>query len=78
MSASEGSEPLPPETLSDEYLARLRANETAWLDWESRPPGYRQTVARWVMSAKREATRERRLAVLIEDSAVGRRVKPLR
>jgi bacteriocin resistance YdeI/OmpD-like protein len=30
-----------------------------------------------VISAKREATRERRLAQLIEDSADGRRIGPL-
>lgn len=64
--------------LSDDYLARLRADDAAWLDWEARPPGYRRQVTHWVMSAKRESTRERRLAALIEDSAAGRKVKPLR
>ncbi len=67
-----------PPQLSSEYIARLRANAAAWQDWESRPPGYRRQVAHWVMSAKREATRERRLASLIDDSAAGRKVKPLR
>ena len=67
----------PPE-LSAEYIARLQADAAAWQDWESRPPGYRRQVSHWVMSAKREATRERRLASLIEDSAAGRKVKPLR
>ena len=67
-----------PPTLSGEYLARLQADELAWADWQSRPPGYRRKVAHWVMSAKRESTRERRLAVLIEDSVVRRKVKPLR
>ena len=64
--------------LSPDYLARLRKNQKAWRDWEARPPGYRRQVAHWVMSAKREATRERRLSALIEDSAAGRKVKPLR
>jgi len=58
--------------LSADYVARLRADITAWRDWESRPPGYRRQVAHWVMSAKRESTRERRLAALIEDCAAGR------
>jgi hypothetical protein len=35
-------------------------------------------VTHWVMSAKRESTRNRRLAALIEDLAAGRNVKPLR
>ena len=32
----------------------------------------------WVTSAKREATRERRLAQLVESSAAGEEVPPLR
>ena len=64
--------------LSAEYLARLREAPAAWRDWESRPPGYRRQVTQWVMSAKRESTRERRLTALIEDCAAGRKVKPLR
>lgn len=42
------------------------------------PPGYRRTATFWVMSAKREATRKRRMATLIKDSAAGQRVAPLR
>jgi len=67
----------PPE-LTAEFLARLEANPAAWKDWEARPPGYRKQVVHWVMSAKREETRERRLASLIADSVAGRKVKPLR
>lgn len=67
-----------PPALSSEYLARLRGHAAAWRGWEARPPGYRRQVSHWVMSAKREETRERRLAALIADSAVGRKVKPLR
>lgn len=67
-----------PPTLPDAYLRRLRANDAAWADWQSRPPGYRKQVAHWVTSGKREATRERRLTTLIEDCAAGRKIKPLR
>ena len=67
-----------PPTLSDDYLARLKSNENAWADWQGRPAGYRRQVAHWIMSAKRESTRVRRLSALIEDSAAGRKVKPLR
>lgn len=67
----------PPE-LSEAYLARLRSVDAAWEDWTARPPGYRRQVSHWVMSAKREATRERRLEALIEDCAAGRKIKPLR
>lgn len=65
-------------TLPEAFLERLRSDADAWRDWRSRPPGYRKQVARWVMSAKRASTRERRFAWLLEDSAAGRKVKPLR
>ena len=67
-----------PLTLSAGYLARLAAHARAWSDWQARPAGYRKQVAHWIMSAKRESTRERRLAALIEECAAGRKVKPLR
>lgn len=66
------------EVLSPELLGRLRTSEAAWAFFEGQPPGYRRTAMRWVMEAKREATRLRRLETLIEDSANGRRIGPLR
>jgi uncharacterized protein YdeI (YjbR/CyaY-like superfamily) len=61
--------PLPPD-----YEERLRADAAAWAFWQAQPPGYRRTAAWWVVSAKREDTRARRLATLIEDSRAGRRI----
>jgi uncharacterized protein YdeI (YjbR/CyaY-like superfamily) len=63
---------LPPEA-----EARLRAAPGAWEYWRSRTPSYRRTATHWVLSAKREETRERRLATLVEDCAAGRPIKPL-
>ena len=63
--------------LTPEFERRLRANDAAWEDWQARPPSYRTGATFWVMSAKREETRERRLAQLIECSAEGRTVPPL-
>jgi uncharacterized protein YdeI (YjbR/CyaY-like superfamily) len=57
---------------------RFRAKKKAWSWFEAQPRGYRQSTIRWVMTAKREETRERRLAILIEDSAAGRRIAQLR
>lgn len=57
---------------------RLRANAAAWAYWQAETPSYRRDAARWVLSAKREQTRERRLADLISDAAAGRRVRPFR
>jgi uncharacterized protein YdeI (YjbR/CyaY-like superfamily) len=64
--------------LAPEYDAQLRANKAAAAYFESRPPWYRRTAIHLVMSAKREETRLRRLAQLIEDSAAGRDIKQLR
>jgi uncharacterized protein YdeI (YjbR/CyaY-like superfamily) len=65
-------------TLGPEAEARFRAEPEAWRYFEAQPPGYRRTAIWWVVSAKQEATRERRLRTLIEDSAAGRRIAPLR
>jgi uncharacterized protein YdeI (YjbR/CyaY-like superfamily) len=64
--------------LSEEALARIRADAEAWKFWESQPPGYRRQATWWVVSAKREDTRSRRLEQLIADSAAGQRIAPLR
>jgi uncharacterized protein YdeI (YjbR/CyaY-like superfamily) len=63
---------------SPAFEKRFRAKKRAWAWFEAQPKGYRQNTIRWVMTAKREETRERRLATLIEDSAEGRRIAQLR
>ena len=60
--------------LDPAYEAQVEANAAAWAFWQAQPPGYRRNASWWVMSAKREETRQRRLATLIEDSAAGRRI----
>jgi len=57
--------------------ARFRANEAAWDFFRAQPAGYQRLHTWWVMSAKREETRARRLAVLIELSAQRRRIDPM-
>lgn len=66
-----------PADLPAEMLARLRADEAARRYWDGQTPSYRRTAAFWVTSAKQEATRQRRLAQLIVDSAAGRPIKLL-
>jgi uncharacterized protein YdeI (YjbR/CyaY-like superfamily) len=55
----------------------FRANRKAWDFFRAQPPWYRRTATWWVISAKREETRIRRLATLIEDSAHGRTIRQL-
>jgi uncharacterized protein YdeI (YjbR/CyaY-like superfamily) len=64
--------------LPAEYVAELSASAEAAHYFGGRAPSYRRAATHWVMSAKREETRRRRLRQLIEDSAGGLDVKPLR
>jgi len=56
---------------------RFRAHRAAWDFFQSQPPGYRRTATFWVVSAKKEETRQRRLEVLIAAAGSGRRIDPL-
>jgi uncharacterized protein YdeI (YjbR/CyaY-like superfamily) len=61
-------------TFSPEFEKRFRAKKTAWKFFEAQPPGYRRLAAFWVMKAKKEETRERRFAQLVEGSQAGTRL----
>ncbi|MGA2858146.1 MAG: YdeI/OmpD-associated family protein [Candidatus Sulfotelmatobacter sp.] len=56
---------------------QFRANGKAWDFFHSQPPWYRRTATFWVISAKKEETRQKRLTTLIQDSERGRSIKPL-
>lgn len=49
----------------------------AWAFFQAQPPSYRRPAIWWVISAKQEDTRLKRLAILISDSEQGLRIKPL-
>ena len=57
---------------------RFKANSKAWKFFQSQPDGYRRIAVFYVMSAKQEQTRVRRLDILIRDSAAGLRLGLLR
>ena len=61
-------------TLSADDEKKLRANKKAWEFFNAQPPGYRRQSIYWITSAKKDETRARRLATLIEDSANARRL----
>jgi uncharacterized protein YdeI (YjbR/CyaY-like superfamily) len=63
--------------LSEDQEGRFRASPAAWEFFCAQPAGYRKTATHWVVRAKREDTRAKRLATLIEDSAAGRRLEHL-
>lgn len=68
----------PVVELSAAYTARFRKQRAAWTWFARSAPSYRKAAIWWVMSAKREETREKRLAVLIECSAQALRVPHMR
>jgi uncharacterized protein YdeI (YjbR/CyaY-like superfamily) len=67
-----------PKDLPQEMTADFKKYPEAWAFYESQPSGYREQTTAWVTSAKREETRQRRLATLIDDSRNELRIKQLR
>ncbi len=64
--------------LGQGYEEQFRQNRQAWEFFGSQAPSYRKAAIWWVMSAKGEATRLKRLSTLIKDSESGQRVAHLR
>jgi len=64
--------------LAEEYKAQIRANQPAWQFLTNLAPSYKRDSIWWVMSAKKEETRLRRLDVLIESSEAGLKIPSLR
>jgi len=64
--------------LPREYERKFRANKKAWTFFQQQPPWYQRTAAYRVITAKQEATRQKRLGELIRDSEAGLAIKELR
>jgi uncharacterized protein YdeI (YjbR/CyaY-like superfamily) len=64
--------------LPAEMIRRFKATPGAWEFYQAQPLGYRRDATNWVMSAKREETRRRRLGTLIDDSGNRLRIKQFR
>ena len=58
---------LPPA-----YAAQLAGDAAARAFWEVATPTYRKHAVYWVLTAKQEVTRDKRMAQLVEDCAAGR------
>jgi len=63
-----------PKKFPPAYEKQFKAKRTAWEFFWAQPPSYQRTSIFWVVSAKQEETRQRRLATLIADSEKGRRL----
>jgi uncharacterized protein YdeI (YjbR/CyaY-like superfamily) len=64
--------------LDPESVAIFQANPKAWAFFQSQAPYYQRNASWWVVSAKREVTRQKRLATLIELSEKGEWIPQMR
>ena len=64
--------------LSPEQEKLFRKHAKAWKFWEAQVPSYRKPATWWVVSAKQDATRQKRLQQLIDCSAKGLKIAQLR
>ena len=64
--------------LTPAYQRKMAKNTEAWRFFRSQAPWYQRTASWWVMSAKKEETRLKRLATLIDASSHQRSIVPLR
>ncbi len=63
--------------LAPAFEKQFRANREAWTFFQSQPPWYQRTSTYWVVSAKREETRRKRLTTLIDCSACKQKIPNL-
>ena len=57
--------------LTPDFKKQFKAKKKAWEYFQSLAPSYRKVSTHWVMSAKQEMTRIKRLNQLISDSEAG-------
>lgn len=67
-----------PATLKEEYESEFRKHAKAWSYFQNMAPYYRKMMINWVMSAKREETRLRRLGILIQSSEENQKIPSMR
>ncbi len=60
------------------YEKKIKANKKAWNFFSSLAPSYKRDSIWWIMSAKKEETRQRRLTILIESSQENQKIPSLR
>ena len=65
------------ESMPDPYAKIFKKEKAAWRFFQRMPPWYRKTVNWWIVSAKKEETRMRRLATLIELCAAEKKLPQL-
>ncbi|MBA4407357.1 bacteriocin-protection protein [bacterium] len=64
--------------LTPAFEKKFRANKNAYEYFKSLPPSYQRVTIKWIVSAKREETRQARFQTLVDDCAAGRKIKLVR
>lgn len=59
------------------FLKIFRSSKLAWKYFQSTASSYQKAATRWVMSAKQESTRLKRLNELIQDCAASKKIKAI-
>ncbi len=59
---------------SDEFEKKFKSNEKAWEFFQTQANWYKKQMIGWVMTAKQETTREKRLGKLITASTDEKRL----
>lgn len=63
-----------PATLPAYIESRLKRNKRAWKNFASLAPSYRRNLVAWIHSAKREATKQKRLNEAVALLAAGKKL----
>lgn len=63
--------------LSNNFLKKFKANKKAWKYFQSMALSYQRSAIHWIMDAKQEITKIKRLDELIKDSESERKIKRL-
>lgn len=63
--------------LGTAFEKQFRSDKKAWDYFQAQPPSYRKAAIWWVVSAKKDETKQKRLAQLIQDSKNSRSIPPL-
>ena len=71
--AARKAAPKPPPEAPDDLLAALKKNKAAKATFDAFPPSCKRDYIEWIVEAKREETRAKRLAQAVEWMAEGKR-----
>lgn len=63
--------------LDPQYVTLIQKNSDAWAFFDALAPSYKKASIWWVMSAKQEETRMRRLGILVDCSAKNQKIPSL-